>query len=99
DPALYNPANAPALTAAGLLATADAQKYINGISANGQNSPYGDKISRESNGNFAPRFGFSWDPFKKGKTAIRSGYGISYDATLVGTYEQNIFANPPFVNV
>jgi len=99
DPALYNAANAPALTAAGLLATQDAQKYVNGISANGQSSPFGAKISSESNNNFAPRIGLAWDPFKKGKTAVRAGYGISYDATLFGIYEQNIFANPPFINV
>ena len=29
---------------------------------------------------------------------MRSGYGISFDSTLVGTYEQSIFANPPFVS-
>jgi len=53
---------------------------------------------RLDNLNFAPRIGFAFDVFGDGKTSLRGGYGIAYDSSLFGIYEQNIFQNPPFVN-
>ncbi len=99
DPSLYNRANAPTcVQAACTTFVRGTGNELNGIIRAGVNSPFGDAIYRADKNNFSPRIGVAWDPFKKGETVIRAGYGLYYDQPLVGIFEQNSFVNPPFNN-
>jgi hypothetical protein len=40
--------------------------------------------------NFAPRGGFTWSPFKNGKTTLRAGVGLFYDWLEAETFEQTL---------
>ncbi len=105
DPHRYDPSKQPCIGLDGNIdptcgpgSTAGVTNFdpLNGIVYQGK-GPFGNKVANEDNKDFAPRIGFAWDPWSKGKTSIRAGYGIFYDAILFGIAEQNMFSNPPTV--
>jgi len=52
-------------------------------------------VYHTSSKNFQPRVGFSWDPFKNGKTSIRGAYAILTDQPVTNLVTGNA-TNPPF---
>ena len=105
---LWNPAQAPQVTGAGNRVVGTGN-FCNGLVVNSQNyttgpaifnctpisSPWGKYVYQVSKHDYAPRIGLAWDPFGKGTTSIRTGYGIYHEQIPVSTIEL-LANNPPF---
>ena len=86
--------------------------FCNGLIVNSQNyqtgppafnctpiaSPFGKYVYQVSKHDYAPRVGLAWDPFGKGTTVIRTGYGMYHEQTPASTIEL-LANNPPFQEV
>ena len=54
----------------------------------------GTEIYHENNKNFQPRLGFSWDPFRDGKTSVRGAYAVLVDQPMTSVV-LGTSGNPP----
>lgn len=68
---------------------------LNGIVAANKNPNYPRALYQNRGVQYGPRFGFAYDPFGNGKTAIRGGFGISYNRDYVSLVLP-FTENPPF---
>ncbi|MFB3825318.1 MAG: carboxypeptidase regulatory-like domain-containing protein [Bryobacteraceae bacterium] len=78
-----------------------------GAISSGSGDPFNGSVSLMSDSSYprglryasglkaAPRFGLAWDPLGKGKTAVRAGIGLFYEAREMGPRQFGMWKNPP----
>lgn len=98
DPALYDPRQAvsidlrPGLTQGTIVPGSG--NLTNGLVEEGKDG-YDKGFTRRRWNQFAPRFGFAYDPFGDGKTSIRGGGGIFWERIRQNTLNFDGLGNPP----
>ncbi|MGA2987680.1 MAG: TonB-dependent receptor [Terriglobia bacterium] len=97
NPSLYNPAATPIVHTNGTITPTASYSPTNGLMFNGVNGvPL--NFTTEHWSYLSPSAGFAWDIFGDGKTALRGGYGISYNNQPYQSFCANQCAvNPPLI--
>ena len=68
---------------------------INGIVVRSKDPSYPEGMRKTGGIKTAPRLGFAWDPFGRGKTVIRTGGGVFYNFHEVDNYGYGYEYNTP----
>lgn len=94
-PSAWDPAKAPQVSPSTGRITIGTGDLLNGVIIAGQNSPFGDRVTKDNTNLWGPRIGFAWVPFGARTWVVRAGYGIYYSRPLIGTYINSSFDNLP----
>jgi len=70
------------------------------VAVPGQPNPFGgtlpNSLIRPQYGNFAPRLGIAWRPFKVGGPVVRAGYGMFYNGSIYDDLFNELLNQPPW---